>query len=285
MVPVLSPWFTTAWVVPTGSSEVATPAQSKPDIKNSSRVLIKLSGEALQGERAFGIDIETVSFYAREIVELQAAGYDVAVVVGGGNMLRGRELVDAGVDRTSADHIGMLSTVMNCLALQDSMENCGVVARVMSALSIHSICEDYIRRRAIRHLEKNRIVLLAAGTGNPYFTTDTAACLRAIEIGANLVVKATKVDGIYSSDPGIDQNARHYSHLSYDQVLQQRLEVMDATAIALCRDNDIPLRVVSMHGSNALLRGVRGEAGSLIDNVADNSGIQAGHNGGMSNVT
>lgn len=235
------------------------------------RVLIKLSGEALQGKREFGIDTEVVSFYAKEIVCLQKAGYGVAVVVGGGNMVRGKDLEEAGIGRTSADHIGMLGTVMNCLALQDGIEHCDdkVVARVMSALSIHSVCEDYIRRRAVRHLEKGRIVLLAAGTGNPYFTTDTAACLRAVEIGANLVVKATKVDGIYSSDPGLDQDAKHYAHLSYDQVLQQRLNVMDATAIALCRDNNIPLRVVSMHGDKALLRGVRGEAGSLIDSMAD----------------
>ena len=248
------------------------PARQSEAKFGGGRVLIKLSGEALQGEREFGIDTGVVDFYAKEIMHLQEAGYGVAVVVGGGNMVRGRDLVEAGIGRTSADHIGMLGTVMNCLALQDSIEHCGVVARVMSALSIHSVCEDYIRRRAVRHLEKGRIVLLAAGTGNPYFTTDTAACLRAVEIGANLVVKATKVDGIYSSDPGVDHDAKHYAHLSYDQVLQQRLNVMDATAIALCRDNNIPLRVVSMHGDDALLRGVRGEAGSLIDGMADERG-------------
>ena len=247
---------------------VGVPVDGSTANVDAGRVLIKLSGEALQGTRGFGIDIEAVGFYAKEIIALQHAGYGVSVVVGGGNMMRGNELAAAGVDRTSADHIGMLGTVMNCLALQDSIEHCGAVARVMSALSIQSICEDYIRRRAIRHLEKGRIVLLAAGTGNPYFTTDTAACLRAVEIGAHLVVKATKVDGIYSSDPGVDHDAMHYAHLSYDEVLQRRLEIMDAAAIALCRDNNMPLRVVSMHGAGALLRGVRGEAGSLIDNVA-----------------
>ena len=252
------------------------PCRAKADInvtaiQNSAsrrRVLVKLSGEALQ-ERGAGNSLSptVIAGYANEFLGLVQDNWQVAVVLGGGNIVRGRDLVTAGMDRVTADHIGMLGTVMNCLALQDAIESIGMHARVMSALPIHDICEDYIRRRAMRHLDKGRIILLAAGTGNPYFTTDTAACLRAVEIGAALVIKATKVDGIYSGDPGHDTTAARYTHLSYDEVLRQRLGIMDATAIVLCRDNHLPLRVVNMDNKGFLLQAVRGTIGTLVNDA------------------
>ena len=222
------------------------------------RILIKLSGEALLGETAFGIDTDTTNRLAGEICELSGHGAEVALVLGAGNYFRGSSLAAAGVDRVTADHMGMLGTIMNSLALQDALERRGARARVMSAIKVNEVCEDYIRRRAVRHLEKGRVALFAAGTGNPFFTTDTAASLRAVEIGADLLIKATKVDGIYSSDPVQDTAAQRYDTLSYDQVIERKLAVMDTTAIVLCRENDMPLRVLNMMQPGALLRAARG---------------------------
>jgi uridylate kinase len=192
-------------------------------------------------------------------------GIQVAVVIGGGNIFRGAGLAEAGMDRVTGDHMGMLATVMNALAMQDALEKLGVHARVMSALEIHEVCEDYIRRRAMRHLEKSRVVLLAAGTGNPFFTTDTAASLRAIEIGADLLLKATKVDGVFSADPVTNPDAERYATLSFEKVLRDNLAVMDATAVVMCRDNNVPMRVFNIHNKGDLLRILHGEdIGTLV---------------------
>ena len=229
------------------------------------RILVKLSGEALMGDGDYGIDPAMLRRIALEIQELQALGVQVAVVIGGGNIFRGAGLARAGMDRVTGDHMGMLATVMNSLAMQDALEAVGAHARVMSAIRINEVCEDYIRRRAIRHLEKGRVVLFAAGTGNPFFTTDTAASLRAIEIGADLLVKGTKVNGIYSADPKKDPMAVRYPTLTYDRVLDERLEVMDATAIVMCRDNRLPLQVFNLYNAGDLLRIVRGEdVGTIV---------------------
>jgi uridylate kinase len=229
------------------------------------RILVKLSGEALMGEGDYGIDPAMLRRIALEIQELQALGVQVAVVIGGGNIFRGAGLARAGMDRVTGDHMGMLATVMNSLAMQDALESVGAHARVMSAIRINEVCEDYIRRRAIRHLEKGRVVLFAAGTGNPFFTTDTAASLRAIEIGADLLLKGTKVNGIYSADPKKDPAAVRYPTLTYDRVLDERLEVMDATAIVMCRDNRLPLQVFNLYNAGDLLRIVRGEdVGTIV---------------------
>ncbi len=229
------------------------------------RVLIKLSGEALMGDDAYGISPDIISRIASEVIELIESGVEVAIVIGGGNIFRGAGLAAAGIDRVTGDHIGMLATVINALAMQDALERLGVIARVMSAISINEICEDYIRRRAVRHLEKGRIVIFAAGTGNPFFTTDSAASLRAIEINADLLIKATKVDGVYSADPVTDKSARRYNELSYDEVLEQKLAVMDATAIVLCRENNMPLRVLDMTQPGSMMRAVQGlNEGTLV---------------------
>jgi uridylate kinase len=215
----------------------------------------------------YGIDPEVLRRIASELVEVQARGTQVAVVIGGGNIFRGAGLARAGMDRVTADHMGMLATVMNALAMQDALEGLGTYARVMSALRINEVCEDYIRRRAIRHLEKGRVVIFGAGTGNPFFTTDTAASLRAIEIGADVLLKATKVNGIYDSDPARNPAARRYTSLTFDQVLADRLMVMDATSIVMCRDNNMPLRVFNLHNSGDLLRIVDGEdVGTVVSN-------------------
>ncbi len=229
------------------------------------RVLIKLSGEALMGDVAYGISPEVIRRIASEVNELAESGVEVAIVIGGGNIFRGAGLAAAGIDRVTGDHMGMLATVINSLAMQDALERLGVIARVMSAISINEICEDYIRRRAVRHLEKGRVVIFAAGTGNPFFTTDSAASLRAIEINADLLIKATKVDGIYSADPVTDKSARRYNKLSYDEVLEQKLAVMDATAIVLCRENNMPLRVLDMTQPGSMMRAVQGlNEGTLV---------------------
>lgn len=229
------------------------------------RVLIKLSGEALMGDIAYGISPEVIRRIASEVNELAESGVEVAIVIGGGNIFRGAGLAAAGIDRVTGDHMGMLATVINSLAMQDALERLGVIARVMSAISINEICEDYIRRRAVRHLEKGRVVIFAAGTGNPFFTTDSAASLRAIEINADLLIKATKVDGIYSADPVTDKSARRYNELSYDEVLEQKLAVMDATAIVLCRENNMPLRVLDMTQPGSMMRAVQGlNEGTLV---------------------
>lgn len=240
-------------------------SQPEPAYK---RILIKLSGEALLGDEEFGIAAEVVERLAREIGELVDLGIEVALVVGGGNIFRGVGLAGRGVDRVTADHMGMLATVINALAMQDALEKNGTRARVMSAIRINEVCEDYIRRRAIRHLEKGRVVVLAAGTGNPFFTTDSAASLRAIEINADLMLKATKVDGIYDKDPVRDAAARRYNHLTYDDVIDQRLEVMDTAAIVLCRDNGMPLRVfdIKRHGDLKRIACGADDVGTLVDN-------------------
>ena len=223
------------------------------------RILLKLSGEALMGQFDYGIDPQVITRVAKEIVELIRLDVQVAVVIGGGNIFRGAGLAQGGMDRVTADHMGMLATVINCLALQDAVEREDTYCRVMSALKINQVCEDYIRRRAIRHLEKGRVVVFAAGTGNPYFTTDSAASLRATEINADLMLKATKVDGVYDDDPAKNPNAKLYKQLTYDQVLGDKLSVMDATAIVMCRDNKIPLRVFNMFNKGDLKRIALGE--------------------------
>ena len=230
------------------------------------RILLKLSGEALMGAEDYGIDPKVIGGLAREIIEVQRAGVQVGVVIGGGNIFRGAGLAKAGMDRVTGDHMGMLATVMNALAMQDAIEKAGGDARTMSAIKINEVCEDFIRRRAVRHLEKGRIVLFAAGTGNPFFTTDSAAALRAIEIGADLLLKATKVDGIYTADPKRDPGARRYEHVSYNQVIEHRLEVMDTAAIALCRDHKMPMRIYDMTVPGNLMRLMHGEhIGTLVD--------------------
>jgi uridylate kinase len=230
------------------------------------RILLKLSGEALMGEQGNGIDASTVKRLASEIRELSRVGIEVGVVIGGGNILRGAEKASEGLDRITSDHMGMLATVINGLAMQDALENLGQNVRVMSALKINQVCEDYIRRRAVRHLEKGRVVIFAAGIGNPFFTTDSAASLRAIEIDAGLLIKATKVDGVYSSDPKKNPNARLYPSLTYDQALSEKLKVMDATALVLCRDNNMPLRVMNIFEPGAIMRLMQGgNVGSLIE--------------------
>jgi uridylate kinase len=232
------------------------------------RILLKLSGEALMGKGDYGIDPEVLRRIANEIVEVVARGVQIGLVIGGGNIFRGAGLARAGMDRVTGDHMGMLATVMNGLAMQDALESLGAHARVMSALRINEVCEDYIRRRAIRHLEKGRVVILAAGTGNPFFTTDTAASLRAIEIDADLMLKATKVNGIYTDDPIKNPQAERYTRLTFDKVLADRLEVMDATAIVMCRDNNLPLRVFNLHNAGDLLRIMDGEdVGTLVANT------------------
>lgn len=229
------------------------------------RVLIKLSGEALMGNEQYGVDPAVLTRIAAEMKDLVGAGVQVSIVIGGGNIFRGAGLAAKGMDRVSADQMGMLATVINALAIQDGLERIGLHARVMSAIKINQVCEDYIRRRAIRHLEKGRVVILAAGTGNPFFTTDSAASLRAIEIGADLLIKATKVDGVYSADPAVVKDAVRYDRLDYDDVLARKLGVMDATAIVLCRDNNMPLRVVDMTHPGSFVRAALGEeVGTLV---------------------
>ena len=229
------------------------------------RILLKLSGEALLGGEDYGIDPRMIQRIAVEIGDVTRLGIQVAVVIGGGNIFRGAGLAESGIDRVTGDHMGMLATVMNALALQDAMESMDIDARVMSAVSVHDVCEDDIRRRAIRHLEKNRVVICAGGTGNPFFTTDTAAALRAIEIGADVVLKATKVAGVYSADPATDSAATRYDRLSYDHVIESKLGVMDANAIVLCRDQNMPIRVFNVFEEGALLRLVKGESiGTLV---------------------
>ena len=230
------------------------------------RYLLKLSGEALIGKYNYGIDPDVVSQISKEIVEVNKTKNQLAVVVGGGNIFRGAGLAEAGLDRVTGDNIGMLATVINSLALQDSIEKLGIQCRVMSAVRINQISEDYIRRRAIRHLEKDRVVIFAAGTGNPFFTTDTAASLRAIEINADMVLKATKVNGVYDKDPVKHKDAKLYKKLSYNQVINEELKVMDTTAIVLCKENNIPLRVFSMLEKNSLVSIIKGDKiGTIIE--------------------
>jgi len=229
------------------------------------RILLKLSGEALMGKADYGIDPQGLTRLAGEALQVHATGIEVAIVLGGGNIFRGEGLAKAGMDRVTGDHMGMLATVMNSLAMQDALEKLGGRARVMSAIKINDVCEDYIRRRAVRHLEKGRITIFAAGTGNPYFTTDSAAALRAAEIGADLLLKATKVDGVYSADPKKDKSAQRFEQLTYDQVIERKLAVMDTAAIALCRDHKIPLRIYDLTREGDLMRIMQGEPiGTLV---------------------
>jgi uridylate kinase len=230
------------------------------------RVLLKLSGEALMGDADYGIQPEVISRFAKEISELNAQGVELGIVIGGGNIFRGAGLAASGMDRVSGDHMGMLATVMNALALQDALEQNGTFCRVMSAIRINEVCEDYLRRRAIRHLEKGRVVIFAAGTGNPFFTTDSAASLRAVEIGAELMLKATQVDGVYSADPRTDPAATLYSELSYDEVINNRLGVMDTTAVVMCQEQKMPLRVFDVHKNGNLTKIIYGEnVGTLVN--------------------
>lgn len=229
------------------------------------RVLLKLSGEALMGDSSFGIDPGVLESLSRQIRVVNDAGVQVAIVVGGGNIFRGLAAASTGMDRAQADYMGMLATVMNSLALQDSLERAGVFTRVMSAIDMQAVAEPYIRRRAIRHIEKGRVVIFAAGTGNPYFTTDTTAALRALEIGADCIMKATKVDGVYDTDPAENPHAVKFDELRYIEVLNRGLRVMDNTAISLCMDNDLPILVFNMEIEDNIERALMGEpVGTIV---------------------
>ena len=229
------------------------------------RVLLKLSGEALMGDDAFGINRETIDRMVADIAEVVSMGVEMAVVIGGGNIFRGVALGASGMDRATADYMGMMATVMNAMALQDAMRRAGIEARVQSALNIEQVVEPYIRPKAIRYLEEGRVVIFAAGTGNPFFTTDTAAALRGAEMGVQVVLKATKVDGVYSADPKKDPAATRYSRLTFDEALTRRLQIMDATAFALCRDQKLPIKVFDINKPGALRRVIAGEdEGTLV---------------------
>ncbi len=229
------------------------------------RVLLKISGEALAGERGFGFDFDTIARIADEIQSVVRAGADVGLVIGGGNIVRGSQLSKMGMDRVSADYMGMLGTVINALAVQDILERKGMETRVMTAIRMEELAEPYIRRRALRHFEKGRVVIFAAGTGNPYFSTDTAAVLRAIQIKAQVIIKATSVDGVYSADPKVDKTAKFYEEISYRDVMLEELKVMDQTAVTLCKENSLPLIVLNIHKPDAIAAAVRGErVGTLV---------------------
>ncbi len=229
------------------------------------RVVLKLSGEALAAGRGFGVDVNTVHQVAREVADVAATGVEVAIVVGGGNFFRGVAEQAQHMDRVSADNMGMLATIINSLAIQDAIEKTGTHCRVMSAIQMHQVCEPYIRRRAVRHLEKGRIVVFAAGTGNPYFSTDTAASLRAMEIRADVLLKATKVDGIYSADPVHDKSATKFDEITYMEIMRLGLKVMDMTAVSLCKDNNMPMIIFNMNQPGNIHRVIRGEKiGSLV---------------------
>lgn len=229
------------------------------------RILLKLSGEALSGPQGFGIDPNQAEAIAQKISKVKDMGVDIAMVIGAGNLWRGRRGLERGMDRATADYMGMLATVMNALALMDALERMGIVTRVQSAIEMHAVAEPYIRRRAIRHLEKGRVVILGGGTGNPYFSTDTAAALRAMEIGADVLIKATKVDGVYDSDPKLNPDAQLFDHLTYIDAINLRLEVMDSTAISLCMDNNLPIHVLNLWSRDGLRNALRGEkVGTLV---------------------
>ncbi len=229
------------------------------------RILLKISGEALLGNQQFGVDPKVLIYLAKEIRTITEKGIELGIVIGGGNIFRGEGLAQSGIDRVTGDQMGMLATIINALAIQDALEREGQVARVMSALKVNEVCEDYIRRRAIRHLEKGRITIFAAGTGNPYFTTDSAASLRAVEIEADLLIKATKVNGVYSEDPIKNDKAQHYQKISYNDFITMNLGVMDTTSIVMCKENNLPVRVYDMNIENALSEIIDGkEIGTLI---------------------
>lgn len=230
------------------------------------RVLLKVSGEVLMGDQPYGIDMPTVDVVAAAVAAVARQGVEICLVIGGGNIFRGLSKAAAGMDRANADYMGMLATIMNALAMQGALEKIGVDTRVQSAIPMAAIAEPYIRRRALRHLEKGRVVIFAAGTGNPFFTTDTAASLRAIEIGADLMIKATKVDGVYSADPMTDPDAKRYDKVGYDEVIEHKLNVMDTNAMVLCRDQSMPIRVINLNTSGALSRLLDGEdVGTLVE--------------------
>ncbi|RJQ33392.1 MAG: UMP kinase [Actinobacteria bacterium] len=238
--------------------------------KKFKKVLLKLSGEALLNKQGYGIDTETLDNISNQVKELHTLGTEIAIVVGGGNIFRGVAASAKGMDRATADYIGMLATVMNALALQDSLENKGIFTRVMSAISMHDIAEPYIRRRAIRHMEKGRIVIFAAGTGNPYFSTDTAAALRALEIGSEVILKATQVDGVYDSDPKKNPGAKKFNELKYIDVLSKGLKVMDATATSLCMDNNIPIIVFNLGVNGNIKKAASGQKiGTIVQGGSD----------------
>src|SRR3989339_529260 len=236
---------------------------AKPHYK---RVLLKLSGEALMGDKEYGIDDKVLKMYAGEIKQVQEAGVEVGIVIGGGNIYRGVEKSSDGIDKVTGDHMGMLATVINALALQSALEHQGVFTRCLSAITMEQIAESFIRRRAIRHLEKGRIVIFAAGTGNPYFTTDTAAALRAIEVGAEVVMKGTKVDGIFSADPKKDKSAKKYERIEYMEFINKRLKVMDTTAVSLCMENNIPIIVFDLKQKGSIIKAISGQKIGTIVN-------------------
>ena len=234
--------------------------------KEIKRILLKLSGEALLGDQQFGVDPKVLVYLAKEIKSITEKGVEVGIVIGAGNIFRGEGLAESGIDRVTGDHMGMLGTIINALAIQDALERENMVARVMSALKVNEVCEDYIRRRAIRHLEKGRVTIFAAGTGNPYFTTDSAASLRAVEIEADLLVKATRVNGVFSEDPMVNQKAEHFEKISYDDFISKGLKVMDTTSIVMCKENNLPVQVYDISTKNALLQIAQGKnVGTLIE--------------------
>ncbi len=234
--------------------------------KEIKRILLKLSGEALLGDQQFGVDPKVLVYLAKEIKSVIDKGVEVGIVIGAGNIFRGEGLAESGIDRVTGDHMGMLGTIINALAIQDALEREDIIARVMSALKVNEVCEDYIRRRAIRHLEKGRVTIFAAGTGNPYFTTDSAASLRAVEIEADLLVKATRVNGVFSEDPMLNKKAEHFEKISYDDFISMGLKVMDTTSIVMCKENNLPVQVYDISSKNALLQIVQGKnVGTLIE--------------------
>jgi len=246
-------------------TQIARGVLAMPNENKYKRVLLKLSGEVLMGKGAYGIDPDTINRLAAELIEVSNSGIELAIVIGGGNIFRGNMGTASGMDRASADYMGMMATVMNAIGLQDALERQGADVRVISALYIKEVAEPYIRRRAVRHLEKGRILIFAAGTGNPYFTTDTAASLRAMEIQADVVLKGTKVSGVYSADPMKDPDAVRYDTVTFTEALTKQLGVMDATALSLCRDNDMPIVVFNVTKSGEMLKAVAGEAvGTLV---------------------
>ena len=239
--------------------------QARKQKKTYQRVLLKLSGEALQGNLGYGVDPKVANSIARQIQEVHQLGYELAVVIGAGNIFRGLQGAEAGMDRATADYIGMLATIINSMVLQDALEKLGVPTRVQSAIEVRELCEPYIRRRAIRHFDKGRVVIFAAGTGNPYFTTDTAAVLRGVEIGADIILKATKVDGVYDKDPVKSKNAKKFEKLTYLDVLKRELKVMDSTAISLCMDNKLPLIVFNLTKYGNIKKAITGtKIGTLV---------------------
>jgi len=230
------------------------------------RILLKLSGEALLGDQPFGVDPKVLVYLAKEIKSIVDNDVEIGIVIGGGNIFRGQGLAQSGIDRVTGDQMGMLATIINALAIQDALEREGLVVRVMSALKVNEVCEDYIRRRAIRHLEKGRVTIFSAGTGNPYFTTDSAASLRAVEIEADLLIKATRVNGVFSEDPLVNDQAQHFERISYDDFISMGLKVMDTTSIVMCKENNLPVRVYDISIDNALLQIVQGKnMGTLIE--------------------